>query len=290
MTLTTRFLGAVIAALIVVAPAEAQPVAADSTDWTRALTGKLSITQAGFQKWADGGTNSLAVSAGIDGKAEHTRGAWSELYELRAGFGFIDTDTLDFRKAEDLIVAKATFTYTADGFFARFKPTALATFRSQFWEGVDYKKRRLDGSYEKVSDALSPATLVQQIGLSFETTPWMRQQFGFAAKETVVLIERLREKYHLDPDQTIRVEAGLGLITDVDAMLAENIQYKSTLSLFAAFNKADAPDLLWENMLTMKVNSWLSTNVEWVFLLDKDRSDALQMREVLSVGITYRFI
>lgn len=277
-------------AALAAVPAAAQNATPDSSAWKKELAGKLSVTQAGFHQWADGGTNSLAVSAGVDGKAEHTVGRWTQLYEMRAGFGFIDTDTLDFRKAEDLIVLKATYSYQGEGFFKRFEPTALATFRSQFWEGFDYKKRRPDGTYEKVSDALSPATLVQQVGLTHESTAWMRHRFGFAAKETIVLIERLREKYKVDPDRSIRFEAGLGFITDVDAELAENIHYKSTLSLFAAFNQADAPDLLWENHLSMKVNAWLSTNVEWVMLWDKDRTDLLQMREVFSIGITYRFI
>ena len=290
MTPYTRALQLSLVVLAVALPAAARQVPPDSSAWTREMNGKLSVTQAGFYQWADGGTNSLAVSAGIDGKATHLQGNWTQLYEMRAGFGFLDTDTLKFRKAEDLIVLKATFSYAGDGFFARFQPTALATFRSQFWEGFDYNRRRADGSFGKVSDALSPATLVQQVGLTVETTSWMRQRFGVAAKETVVLIERLREKYKLDPDESIRYEVGLGLITDVDASLAQNIQYKSTLSLFAAFNQAEAPDILWENLLIMKVNSWLSTNVEWVFLLDRDRSNSLQMREVLSVGITYRFI
>jgi hypothetical protein len=94
----------------------------------------------------------------------------------------------------------------------------------------------------------------------------------------------------MDLDQSVRVELGLEFVTDVDRNLAENIHYKSSFGAFAAFNQPESPDLIWENLLEMKVNSWLTTNFEWAMLLDRDRSDALQMREVLSIGIVYHFL
>lgn len=281
-----------LAFVLVVVPARAQTAEPDTSAWVRSLTGKLSLTQAGFRDWADGGVSTLAASSGIDGKAERTSGAWTRIYELRAGFGLVRQDTLAFRKAEDLIVIKAEHRYAGRGFFGRFTPTIAFAARSQFWEGFDYDAANAlpDGSAPKVSDFMAPASFIETIGLTNQPAPWVSMRLGVSSKQTVVAIERLRPLYSMDLDQSVRVELGLEFVTDVDKNLAENIHYKSSFGAFAAFNQPESPDLIWENLLEMKVNSWLTTNFEWAMLLDRDRSDALQMREVLSIGIVYHFL
>lgn len=280
-----RFLFLVVLALVAL-PAQAQDAAPDTSAWIRSLAGRLSMTQAGFQNWADGGVNSLALSSGVDGKAERTSGVWTQKYELRAGIGVVRQDTLPARKAEDLIVAKASYRYAGDGFSGWFNPVFALSARSQFTAGFDYKA----AGEPKVSDFMAPGTFIETIGMTAKPSKWSQMRLGLSSKQTVVAIERLRELYSMKPDESVRVELGLEFVTDIDANLAERIHYTSSLGIFSAFNKPDAPDLIWENLLEMKVNSWLSTNFEWAMLMDKDRSDKLQMREVLSVGIVYHFM
>lgn len=263
-------------------------------NWTKELTGKISATQAGFDNWAEGGINSLAFSSGIDGKAENVHGAWTTILEFRAGFGFIKQDTTAFRKAEDLISLKGAFKYQGEGFFATFRPTVAASARSQFYEGFNFDKNPFAGDTRtppvKVSDALAPATLMESLGLTYAPTEWFTQRLGVSAKQTIVKIERLRPLYSMRLDQSVRSEVGLEAVSELNKEIFENVHYKSTLGLFAAFNNADMPDILWENLVTMKVNSWLAMNFEWVTLMDKDRSASLQFKEVFSIGVTYRFI
>jgi hypothetical protein len=52
----------------------------------------------------------------------------------------------------------------------------------------------------------------------------------------------------------------------------------------------DRPDLLWENVINMQVNKWLNVDFEFVALYDSDRSQAIQIKEVLSVGIGFVLI
>ncbi len=261
--------------------------------WTRSLAGKVSATQAGFNNWTAGGINTLALTSGIDGKAEKTTGAWTQSYDFRAGFGFIKQDTLDVRKAEDLILFNGSLKYQGQDFFRLFNPTFALSARSQFWEGLNFDKNPFNDGRRppvKVSDALSPATFTQSLGLTVAPAPWFTQRFGFSAKQTVVTIERLRALYSLRPDQSVKAELGLESVSQVDREVFENVRYKSSLGLFTAFNNAAKPDLLWENFVTMRVNSWLTMNFEWALLLDEDRSKSLQVKEVFSVGFVYQFI
>ena len=87
-----------------------------------------------------------------------------------------------------------------------------------------------------------------------------------------------------------RFEAGVEAVSQLDRELFTNVHLQSTLSLFAAFNQANRPDLYFENLLTLKVNAWLSTNLELVTIYDTNISRELQLKQVLSVGLSFVLI
>ena len=265
----------------------------ETAHWTKDLVGKLAGSQAGFQNWAEGGINTLAFTIGLDGKAERQGGNWNQKHTVKLSFGLVRQDTLDFRKAEDLIRFSSTFSYSGSGVWDHFHPTIALLARTQFAPGYNFDKNPFgDGRTPpvQVSALLSPGTFTQSIGMSYQPKPWISQRLGIAAKETVVLDKEFRELYNLEANSTARFEAGLDAFTDFDKELFTNVVYKSTLGLFAAYNKPDKPDMIWENVINMKVNSWLHVNFEWVMLFDTDVSKSAQLKEIFSVGISYHFI
>ncbi len=265
----------------------------DPARWAPNLIGKLAGSQAGFQNWAEGGVNTLAFSLGLDGRAERTRNGWMQKHEARLSFGLVKQDTLDFRKAEDLVRLRSTFKYTGDGFLDKLQPTIALLARTQFAPGFNFDKNPFkDGRTPpvKVSDFLSPATFTQSIGMTYLFRPFLSQRLGIGAKETVVMIEQLRTLYNVDPDKSMRLEMGIEAYTNFDKEIVTNVVLKSALGIFAAFNKPESPDFIWESILNMKVNSWLNVNFEWAVFFDDDISDRAQLKEVLSIGFSYTFI
>jgi hypothetical protein len=262
--------------------------------WQKTLVGQASGAQAGFQNWAEGGVNTLALSFGADGSAEREEGRWNQKHELKLAFGLVKQDTLDFRKAEDLIRLRSKLVYTGDHFFATFKPTIAAGARSQMAPGYNFDSNPIAGNTRvppvKVADFFSPAVFSQTLGLTYDPNSWFTERVGLSMKETVVSIERLRSLYSLDPDQSVRVETGIEAFTEIDRELVTNVRYKSSLGLFASFTTLDSPDVLWENLVALKVNSWLGVNIEWAVLLDKDVSQDVQFKEVFSIGVSYIFL
>lgn len=269
----------------------AQEADPDTLGWQTNLTGKLAASQAGYQNWAEGGINTLAFTVATNGRAHRVAGRWQQKHESRLAYGLVKQDTLDFRKADDLISLVSSLQYQGDGFFNTFNPTVAASARTQFAPGFNYDKDPFNDSLMrelpvKVSDFLSPATFTQSIGLTYDPKPWITQRLGLAVKETVVGIERLRPLYGLDLDQAARVEAGLESRTAFDREILPNVQLQSTLGLFAAFNQVGSPDMIWENLVVMQVNKYLSVNFEFVTLYDKDVREDLQLKEVLSLGVS----
>ncbi len=291
-----RFLSfLIIAALFVPSATFAQDTSenVEASDWTSSLTGKLAGSQASFQNWAEGGVNTLAISSGMDGRWEKAKGPWSQRYDLRLAFGLVKQDTLDFRKADDAIRLSATFKHLGDGSLGNFSPTVAFNARSQFASGYNYEENQFAEARplpQKVSDLMSPGVFTQAAGMTYRHNKFLSQRFGLGGKQTIVMIERLRELYNLEIDQTVRLEIGLEAFTEYEKEIATNVQWKSSLGLFAAFNQPESPDLLWENLVTMKVNSWLQFNVEWAVLRDDDVSKKFQFKEVFTVGVIYSFL
>lgn len=265
----------------------------DLSVWKTDLIGKLAGSQAGFQNWAEGGVNTLAISSGLDGVAERTSGGWNQKYQSRMTFGLVKQDTMAFRKAEDLIRLQATFQHMGSGTLDKFSPTVAFTARSQFASGFNYEKNPFKKKRPlpvKVSDFLSPGTFSQAIGMTYQHSDYLSQRLGIGGKQTVVLEEELRELYNLDDDQTVRVEIGIEAYTEYEKEIFSNVNVKSTLGLFASFNKPEAPDMFWETQVAMKVNSWLQVNFEWGVLYDEDVSNDIQLKEFFSVGVSYNFL
>ena len=261
--------------------------------WQSDLQGKLIASQAGYQNWTEGGVNSLASAASITGKFVKEGIRWNQTYETRLALGVVKQDTLDFRKAEDVIRLDGAMSFNGDGFFRKFNPTAALNVRTQFAPGFNYEKNPFGDDRAppvKVSDFLSPAVLTQSLGLTYSTEWGFKQRVGAAAKETIILIPRLREIYGQGDDESVRFQVGLESLTDIDREIFRNVRLKSGLRLFAAFNQEELPDMLWENLIVMRVNEWLSADFEFVTLFDRDVSKDIQMKEALSLGISVVFL
>ncbi len=289
---TLRVLIALLLMPLAARAQQAEPTTTSSA-WERSLVTKLAGSQATFQNWAEGGINTLALSSAVDGRWQKNHGRWNRRYDLRLAFGAVKQDTLDFRKAEDIIRLQATYKHTGLGSLSTFMPTAAFTVRSQMAPGYNFEKNQFKERRplpQKVSDLLSPGVMTLSLGMTYQHKPGLSQRVGLGGKQTVVLIERLRELYSMTADQRMRMEVGLEAYTEFEQDIAQNIHLKSTLGLFAAFNQPEPPDLLWENLLTMRVNSWLQFNVEWVVLRDKDVSNRFQLKEVFTVGIVYAIL
>src|SRR5690606_22316552 len=131
-----------------------------------------------------------------------------------------------------------------------------------------------------VSAFFAPAYVTQSIGLTYDPEAWISTRLGIGAKETIVTRRGLRPLYNLRPDQGVYVEMGLESRTEFDRELFENVRLQSVLSAFAAFNKPDLPDVMWENDIVMQVNKWLNVNVEVVTLYDRDIDTGVQLKEI----------
>ena len=261
--------------------------------WTMDIIARILASQTGTQNWVEDGRNAMNSTLRFDINVKQATETWEQVHESRFALGAVKLDTLSLRKADDEIRIRSTFRYQGDGFFKHLNPTIATDFSTQFAAGFNYNKNPFsDGrpAPVKVSGFFAPATFAQTLGLTYAPGESFRHRFGVGAKQTIVSIEHVRPLYNLPLDKSTRMEMGFESRTQIDKKVFENVHLKSSLGLFAAFNKPDLPDLLWENQVNMKVNKWLGVNMEFKALYDRDISQAVQLKESFSLGIVYDII
>jgi len=253
------------------------------------MRGTVSFAQVGFWRWHDGGVNSLALGTGINAKSTKPSENTQQEYELRIEFGVVKQDGIELRKSEDLIHFRGSLKFSDISLFGQLNPAITVDFRSQFADGFQYNEKNPAEPALHISGFFSPASSTQSIGLNYAVNRWLEARLGIATKQTVVTIRDLRRRYNVSPDQGFRLQAGSSGLVKLERMIFTNVDIKSTLTLFLAFNQ-QSPDLIWETFITMKVNSWLQVNADYTAYLDRDLSPYIQQKQSLSIGVSFRFL
>jgi len=283
-------------------PGEAAPDSVST--WTYDATARLNFSQAAYKDWQEGGgTNSLAFTAGLGGEAARRGEHWIQAHQLSLSFGVIDQEEQELRKSEDQILWNSSIRYEGDGFFRLFNPTIAADLRTQFAKGFDYTENpfrsEVDSTDERFDRELpvqnsaffSPAFITQSVGLTYEPIQDFTIRFGGAAKQTIVNNPELRVLYGVAESELVRFEAGAELASAFDKRITDNIRYRSQLNVFFSFNQTEEPpDARWNNTINLKVNDWLSTDLQFVALFDEDITNAIQLKETLSVGVSFTLL
>lgn len=287
------------------APEPDQSVPDSATQhWTYDATARLNASQAAYKDWEEGGgTNSLAFATTLRGQATRQSINWTQAHELRLSFGIFRQEEQNLRKAEDQIRWNSSLRYGGDDFFRLFKPTLAANLRTQFASGFDYSSNPFAGDVPEddpradleppveTSAFFAPAFITESVGLTYEPVESFTLRLGAASKQTVVRTRDFRVLYGVAENDIARIEAGAEFASSFDRKLTENIRYRSSLNIFFAFNQTeDPPDALWENTVNLEVNDWLSTDLEFVALYDSDITRAIQLKETISLGVSFTLL
>jgi hypothetical protein len=263
---------------------------ADTTlGWTNEITGGLSLTQAAFDNWQQGGENLFAWQALLNSRATHLTPDWKWQNSGRFNIGFNKVGDQGNRKSLDEIKLESVLTRLMGKYL---NPFVAFKFRSQFASGFIYNA---DGSKTKVAKFMDPGYFTESAGLGYS---WKRDpvakfesRLGGALKQTVTSDFPV---YADDPAtakiEKTRNEIGLSWVSELGLQLHQNIHFNSQLDLFQNFEGLNETDILWENLLTMTVTKYINVTFNVDLLYDRDVSVRRQIRQQMAVGFTYTFL
>lgn len=252
----------------------------------------LNVAQASLSNWQGGGDKSSFSAVGflnLFARLKEGRSIWSNTLDF--GYGYINTTSLGSRKSDDRIDLLSKYGYdVGNNWYA----TALFNFRTQFAAGYSYDKD-LNGAELRTltSKFLAPAYVLLSAGFDYRPKPYFSLFLSPLTERWIIVNDDLLSAagaYGVDPGSKSRNELGAFLSAELNKDVMTNVTYKSRLDAFSNYkNKPGNIDIFWTNILAMKVNRFLTTNVAVDLLYDDNAIGRLQIRQLLGIGFSAKF-
>ncbi len=272
----------------------------DTTKMTWKTGGLFNLTfnQAELSNWAAGGDKSaLSLNTLLNLYAYYTDGKNSWDNFLLAAYGMTSTTSLGTRKTDDRFDYTSRYGYDLG---KKWYLSALLDFRSQFAPGYNYTT---ENTKQLTSDLLAPAYALLSIGMDYKPNNSFSLFLSpITARELIVKNDSLAAHgaYGVDSGKTSRFEFGAYASLNFNTNLSKTAAYIGRLDLFSDY--LDHPGnvaMYMTNVLNVKVTSLISMNLNLTLIYD-DRiksvkadgtpgGPALQLQEVLGVGLAYKF-
>lgn len=284
----------------------------DTTYWKKGGVTSLTFSQVSLTNWAAGGQNSVSLNGYMNMYADYNKGKISWSNNLELGYGIIKQgENTKPQKTDDIIIATTQFGYNITG--EKLQWSTLIDFRTQFYQGLDEDGRR-------ISDFMAPGYLLVATGLDWKPNKVFTLTYApLTGKFTFVTDQDLANEGAFGVDPGIR-DANGNLISEGSTSRAEigsflkakfnkeniikNVNFSSKLELFTNYvENFGNIDVNWQNLLVMKVNSFLNVNWQTQLIYDDDIKSIevndigeeitvgpkVQFKSVFGVGLTYNF-
>ncbi|MDZ7806399.1 MAG: DUF3078 domain-containing protein [Gracilimonas sp.] len=273
--------------LVFSATAKAQNVSVPDTlsGWAQSWVANMNGSQAAYSNWSQGGVSTLSGTASSVYTLMFRKGLYSYGFRTNLKYGQSKVKDDGVRKTDDLISITNRFNYLfrKDGTLSSY---ATIIFRTQFDRGFEYGEIDSDPDI-LISNFMAPGYLSESVGLSYKPAPAIIFEAGLGLKQTFVTEDALAPQYGLDPGDNFRSEGGLTTGIYYEKEVFENILYTSGLETFTNFLiPIDETDVMWGNELVGKINSLISASFQFELRYDNDFSSEIQLKQVLSAGIS----
>lgn len=265
--------------------------------WTRSSELSFTFSQVSLTNWAAGGEGSVALNGMGNFALNYKEGKHSWDNKLELGYGLIKPGDEFVRKSDDKIVLESKFgrqvTETLDW-------AALFSFRSQFVEGYDYPD---DAEKVLLSNFLAPAYLNFSLGINWKPVEYFSVFLApFSSPRLTIVNDQVladQGAFGVEAGKKTRFEFGGLAKFNFKKDILENVNLATNLEFYS--NYLENPqniDILWDVMVFMKINKYLTANITTNLLYDDDImiTDAdgnvgprVQFKEVLGVGLTFKF-
>ncbi len=268
------------------------------TGWKTENNLSISFSQVSLTNWAAGGQNSMSVNGRFNGFYNYKKEklAWDNQVDL--GYGLLKQGKTVWQKTDDRFELMSKMGYKLTD---RLNGAVLANFKSQFAPG--YSKP--EGG-NVISDLFSPAYFLGAVGLDLKKNDnFTLFASPLTTKLTFVLNEELSAAgaFGVAPGEKFRAELGgyIRVMWKFDPI--KNVGVQTKLDLFSNYLKEPQfVDVNWEVLVLMKINKYLSVNLNTLLIYDhdieigKDTNDdgtpddfgpRIQFKELFGLGLAF---
>ena len=255
--------------------------------WQKAGTFIINVQQGALRNWVSGGEqNTLGIATLFNYNLNYKRGkhSWNNYFDI--GLGFQNATSFgQFRKTDDRIDITTKYGYQ---FSKKWFTALLFNFNSQSLTGYQYT----DTGNNKISGFLTPGKVIISGGIDFR--PDKSFSLFVSPITTRFIIKKDPDFYEIDK---FGVPAYNKSYTELGAFATAKFAkaftkwalYTGRLDLFSNYKRnPENVDVFFTNLLSLKFNRWLATNISADIVYDDDILKRTQLKEVLGIGLTVK--
>jgi hypothetical protein len=257
----------------------------------------LTGTQNSFVNWNAGGRNNIALLGSVTANATYRKNKLRWNSDLSIAFGgirYLDkTSAVREQKTDDRFDVLSSFGYE---FSNKLFLTFIGGLKTQMAAGFVYPNDSV-----KVSSFMAPGYMNYALGVEFVKDDNFKVLVSpVSTKTTYVLDDSLSNlgAFGVSPGERRRNEIGSYVKIRYNQKIAKNIELRSLWEFFSNYlNNPQNIDINAEIMILMRVNSLISTSLQWNLIYDDDVKirdvngnvgPRTQFKSVLGVGLSYK--
>lgn len=260
----------------------------------------ITFSQVGLMNWTAGGNSSISIIGLGMYKANYIKDNYTWNNYLELGYGLTKIGDVEFRKSDDRIIFVSQAGIAAGKVMNH---SLLVDFRTQFTNGRNYAGvfDSVKGEYALTSTFMAPAFLTTALGIEIKPMSSLSILIApLTGRTTIVANQLLSEQgaFNVTKGHTIKSYLGALINAHFTDQIVENVTMNSRLNVFSPFTSPDLMVVNWENLISMKVNSFikvsLSLDVFYDHRINITRTDgtigpATQLKNTFGVGFGYTF-
>lgn len=257
--------------------------------WKTGGFSMLTFSQIKLSHWTAGGEDAYSTTGVLNlfGNYKKDEVIWDNSLDL--GYGLMKFDHKRVRKNEDKIELNSKVGYKA---FGKVYYSALLNYRTQFSNGYNYPNDSV-----VVSRFNAPGYVTLGLGLDYKPADFFSLSLSPATGRMIIVADKALSdsgSYGVDRGKKVRPAFGSNLSAKFQKDVIKNVNIVSKLTLFNDYTDKDKAnrqniDVNWEVMVNIKANKYLTTNITTNLIYDQNIIEETQFKEVLGVGLSYKF-
>lgn len=261
--------------------------------WSYSGKASLLFNQVAFSKWASGGVNNVSLGVTVDYVVNYKENGWSWDTKSSGSYGLSYTEGDKFlKKTNDRMEINSLL---GKEFSDTWSYSTILNFKSQIARG--YRFRTSDEGKETRSvrtHFFSPAYLQFGVGLYWKksTDLWLNiapftQRITFVSRKFTQDLEDDKAYFGVSKGNNNLFELGASISWFYKFEALENVFIENQLALYTDYlGEPENIDFDYSLTATMKVNEFISTQLEIQLVYDDNAVQSLQSREVFGVGVS----
>ena len=252
--------------------------------WKKVGTFSFLVNQSSFDNWIAGGVSNISGAIGVNYDFNYSKANWSWDNKIIVAFGITKIKAQDIQKSNDRLEWNSVLGKKAKG---NWNYSLFLNFKTQFTDD-------LNSETKGPTRILSPGYLQVGPGMLWKKSDDLKVNIAAATSKLIVVDKELTlpddAYFGVEEGNSVRYELGASIGAYYKFTLMENITMENILNMYSDYlEDPQNVDFDYTINIVMGINKYFSTNLAFQAIYDDNAFQGLQTRQMIGLGINYRF-